>query len=135
MYACSTSVVHSCYCARVLQVFLAIAFLVAVIVYRLVIVFLIRVAQLNKMKFASLIPSTTAACINVLIITVLNKIYEPVAKYLTEAERWRTQSEFDKHLTVKLYLLQFVNYYSALFYIAFIKGRCASPACARPSEH
>lgn len=105
------------------QVFLAIAFLVAVIIYRLVLVFLLRMVGAHHMKFASMSVSMTAACINVVIITLLNKIYEPVAKWLTEAERWRTQSEFDKHLTVKLYLLQFVNYYSALIYVAFVKGR------------
>ncbi|CAH1800011.1 unnamed protein product [Owenia fusiformis] len=35
----------------------------------------------------------------------------------------RTQSEYDDSLTLKLYMLQFVNYYSSIFYIAFFKGR------------
>lgn len=42
---------------------------------------------------------------------------------LTDWECLRTQSEYDSSLTFKLYVLQFVNYYSSLFYIAFFKGR------------
>lgn len=35
----------------------------------------------------------------------------------------RTQTEFDDSLTLKIYLLQFVNYYASIFYIAFFKGK------------
>lgn len=46
-----------------------------------------------------------------------------MAEYLTELEMWRTQTQFDDSLTLKIYLLQFVNYYSSIFYIAFFKGK------------
>lgn len=36
---------------------------------------------------------------------------------------WRTQTQFDDSLTLKIYLLQFVNYYASIFYIAFFKGK------------
>ncbi|VDN13087.1 unnamed protein product [Dibothriocephalus latus] len=45
---------------------------------------------------------------------------------MTNLENYRTQSEYDNSLTLKLYLLQFVNYYSSVFYIAFIQGTTAS---------
>lgn len=35
----------------------------------------------------------------------------------------RTQTEYDDSLTLKMYLLQFVNCYSSIFYIAFFKGK------------
>jgi hypothetical protein len=35
----------------------------------------------------------------------------------------KTQTEFDNNLTLKVYLFQFVNFYSSIFYIAFIKGK------------
>lgn len=35
----------------------------------------------------------------------------------------RTQTEFDDNLTFKVFIFQFVNYYSSIFYIAFFKGR------------
>jgi anoctamin-1 len=50
-------------------------------------------------------------------------MYTFVAQYLTEMELHRTQSEFDDSLILKIYVLQFVNYYSSIFYIAFFKGK------------
>lgn len=51
------------------------------------------------------------------------QIYTWIAEWLTEFEILRTQTEFDDSLTLKIYLLQFVNYYASIFYIAFFKGR------------
>ena len=42
---------------------------------------------------------------------------------MTELELLRTQTEFDDSITLKIYLLQFVNYYASIFYIAFFKGK------------
>jgi anoctamin-1 len=42
---------------------------------------------------------------------------------MTEMELLRTQTEFDDSLTLKIYLFQFVNYYTSIFYIAFVKGK------------
>lgn len=50
-------------------------------------------------------------------------MYTYLAEYLTELELLRTQTEFDDSLTLKIYLLQFVNYYASIFYIAFFKGK------------
>lgn len=41
----------------------------------------------------------------------------------SQIELLRTQSEFDDSLTLKIYLLQFVNHYASIFYIAFFKGK------------
>ena len=38
-------------------------------------------------------------------------------------ELHRTQSEFEDSLVWKLYIFQFVNYYTSIFYIAFFKGK------------
>lgn len=38
-------------------------------------------------------------------------------------ENHRTQRDHDNHLSFKIYLFEFVNYYSTLFYIAFFKGK------------
>lgn len=51
------------------------------------------------------------------------QIYGYVAVWLTELELNRTQTEFDDSLSLKIYLLQFVNYYASIFYIAFFKGK------------
>jgi len=39
------------------------------------------------------------------------------------AELPRTQTEYENSLTTKMFLFQFVNYYSSCFYIAFFKGK------------
>lgn len=46
-----------------------------------------------------------------------------MAVYLTELEYLRTQTEFDESLTLKIYLFQFINYYSSIVYMAFLKGK------------
>lgn len=50
-------------------------------------------------------------------------MYSWLAEYLTELEMHRTQTEFDDSLTLKMYLLEFINYYASIFYIAFCKGK------------
>ena len=49
--------------------------------------------------------------------------FAEIALWLTEQELPRTQSEFEDSLTLKMYLLQFVNHYASIFYIAFFKGK------------
>ncbi|GLH16868.1 Anoctamin, partial [Gryllus bimaculatus] len=65
----------------------------------------------------------TAASINLVCIMCLNYFYDWLAVRLTELELLRTQTEFDDSLTLKIYLFQFVNYYTSIFYIAFLKGK------------
>ncbi|KAL4233719.1 Anoctamin-1 [Mactra antiquata] len=72
---------------------------------------------------AGIITTVTAACINLLLIMILNVIYSRVAVWLTDFECLRTQSDYDDSINIKLFSLQFVNYYSSIIYIAFFKGR------------
>ena len=39
------------------------------------------------------------------------------------SEMHRTQTEFEDQLTFKVFIFQFVNFYSSIIYIAFFKGR------------
>uniref|UniRef100_A0A665V5R9 Anoctamin n=1 Tax=Echeneis naucrates TaxID=173247 RepID=A0A665V5R9_ECHNA len=59
--------------------------------------------------------SVTASCINFIIIMILNLIVYP--------ELLPTHLEYENKLTVKMFLFQFVNYYSSCFYVAFFKGK------------
>lgn len=72
---------------------------------------------------AAILMPCSAALINLVLITLLNFLYDRIAVYLTDMEYLRTQTEFDDSLTLKIYLLQFINYYSSIFYIAFLKGK------------
>ncbi|KAG7468367.1 hypothetical protein MATL_G00142180 [Megalops atlanticus] len=67
--------------------------------------------------------SVTASCINFVIIMILNFLYERVAIWVTDMEIPKTHLEYENKLTMKMFLFQFVNYYSSCFYVAFFKGK------------
>lgn len=74
----------------------------------------------NALKI--LMPAT-AAMLNLLVIFVLNHIYGRLSIWLNDLEFKRSQTEYDESLTLKTSMFQFINYYSSIFYIAFIKGK------------
>lgn len=110
-------------------VLLALAAVVGVIFYRISVKTAFFMSG-NEMVFknATIMVSCSAAFINLIIIFILNFFYNKLAVVLTDWECLKTQSEYDNSLTFKFYILQFVNYYSSLFYIAFFKGRLGSEA-------
>ncbi|XP_055844830.1 anoctamin-6 isoform X2 [Episyrphus balteatus] len=65
----------------------------------------------------------TAGIIDLTVISLLDYAYSYLAIFLTNLEYRRTQTEYDESLTIKNYVFQFVNYYTSLFYIAFLKGK------------
>jgi len=105
-------------------IFTAMISVLGVIIYRVSVRAALSVnPDPTLVRFSPLITYSTAALINLFCILIFNTFYSKVAIYLTEREMPRTQTDFDNSLTLKLYLLQFVNYYSSIFYIAFFKGR------------
>ncbi|KAK2172730.1 hypothetical protein NP493_931g00039 [Ridgeia piscesae] len=105
---------------------LAVLVVIGIIVYRMSVLGAMYLQEDERFyKSASLVASATAACINLVLIVILNYTCSFVAVKLTDWECLRTQTEYDSSLTFKLYVLQFVNFYSSLFYIAFFKGRFA----------
>ncbi|XP_060518729.1 anoctamin-4 isoform X2 [Cylas formicarius] len=107
-----------------LLVSMSLATVVAVVLYRMSLLVALKVHSDKVDKsYVILFTTATAACINLVSILIFNYIYTYVAEYLTEFECLRTQTEFDDSLTLKIYLLQFVNYYASIFYIAFFKGK------------
>ncbi|VUZ41606.1 unnamed protein product [Hymenolepis diminuta] len=108
-------------------VLLCLATLIGVIFYRLVVnTLLLQSENVFISTVAGMITTITSSCINLVFIFILKFIYDKIAVKLTDMENHRTQSEYDDSLTLKLYLLQFVNLYSSIFYIAFIQGTTAS---------
>ncbi|KAH8409217.1 hypothetical protein KR009_010799, partial [Drosophila setifemur] len=77
----------------------------------------------NSMTFKVMILPMTAGIIDLIVISLLDLVYSNLAVKLTNYEYCRTQTEYDESLTIKNYVFQFVNYYSSLFYIAFLKGK------------
>ena len=107
-----------------MMVLVVLAAIMGVILYRMsMILALSTVDEENIQANASLFISTTGAAINLVCIMIVNQIYSYFAVYLTEWELIRTQTEFDDSLSLKIYVLQFVNYYGSIFYVAFFKGQ------------
>ncbi|KAI1239314.1 Anoctamin-6, partial [Lamprotornis superbus] len=117
---------------EITQILLIIASVVGIIVYRLS-VFLVFSAKLSqhisgteairKYLTPQTATSVTASLISFIVIMILNIIYEKVAIVITDFELPRTQTDYENSLTTKMFLFQFVNYYSSCFYIAFFKGK------------
>ena len=55
------------------------------------------------------------------MIFVQFQLYSYVAEWLTNLECPRTFTDYEDSYTFKVFLFQFINYYSSLFYIAFVK--------------
>ncbi|XP_072722147.1 anoctamin-5 isoform X6 [Ciconia boyciana] len=110
---------------------LIIASMIAVIVYRLAVYAAFaslmentRTLQpISGLLTPQLATSVTASCLNFVIIMILNFLYERIAIWITDMEIPRTHMEYENRLTMKMFLFQFVNYYSSCFYVAFFKGK------------
>ncbi|NWX22671.1 ANO6 protein, partial [Aegotheles bennettii] len=121
-----------CTSAVFFWILLIIASVIGIIVYRLS-VFLVFSATLSqhisgteairKYLTPQTATSVTASLISFIVIMVLNVVYEKVAILITDFELPRTQTDYENSLTTKMFLFQFVNYYSSCFYIAFFKGK------------
>lgn len=49
--------------------------------------------------------------------------FKPIITNKSFSEMHRTQSDFDDNLTFKVFIFQFINFYSSILYIAFFKGK------------
>ncbi|XP_067902590.1 anoctamin-3 isoform X2 [Heterodontus francisci] len=108
------------------MILLVLAAVFGVVVYRLVTMEIFATFQWEFVKknwqFAT---AGTGVCINFIIIMSLNVVYEKVAYLLTNWEHPRTESEWENSFALKMFLFQFVNLNSSIFYIAFFLGRFA----------
>ncbi|XP_020661234.3 anoctamin-5 isoform X2 [Pogona vitticeps] len=110
---------------------LIIASMIAVIVYRLAVYAAFASLMKNTQTLQpiqglltpQLATSVTASFLNFVIIMILNFLYERIAIWITDMEIPRTHLEYENRLTMKMFLFQFVNYYSSCFYVAFFKGK------------
>uniref|UniRef100_A0A8D0SWR6 Anoctamin n=1 Tax=Sus scrofa TaxID=9823 RepID=A0A8D0SWR6_PIG len=110
---------------------LVVACMVAMIVYRLSVFatfasFMESEASLKQVKSVltpQITTSLTGSCLNFIVILILNFFYERISAWITKMEIPRTHQEYESSLTLKMFLFQFVNFYSSCFYVAFFKGK------------
>lgn len=101
---------------------LVMLFMVGVIVYKLLIIHPLY-EDPTLQPYANQVVSASGAIINLVIIMILSKVYDRLALVLTQWEMHRTQTEYEDNLTFKVFVFQFMNFYSSIFYIAFFKGK------------
>ena len=107
----------------VFMVTLSLAAVVAVVIYRgAVYTVLITSGRLGYGGKTRIITDVTAAILNLVAINVFGLVYRRVAQVLTDWENPRTQSGWENSFTYKMFAYQFVNVYSSIFYIAFLKS-------------
>ncbi|CDW55778.1 anoctamin [Trichuris trichiura] len=105
---------------------LVLAFTFSIILYRIIVSHHFDRHEATYVRTnANMVASISAAILNLIIVMILDQAYAKLAWRLTNWEFPRTESEFENSYTFKVFLFQFINYYSSLFYIAFFKGRFA----------
>ncbi|CAL8354118.1 unnamed protein product [Lota lota] len=108
----------------IVMVAMVLMFLIAIILYRTIISVIIYKTQNTFLILsASRIASLTGSVLNLLVILTLSRIYISLAYILTRWEMHRTQSKYEDMFILKVFIFQFVNFYSSPVYITFFKGR------------
>uniref|UniRef100_K7G2D4 Anoctamin n=1 Tax=Pelodiscus sinensis TaxID=13735 RepID=K7G2D4_PELSI len=99
-------------------------FLVSVIMYRgIVSVVMYHTGNAVLMTQAGNIANISSTLVNLALILLMSQVYTSLAEKLTRWEMHRTQTLHEDAFTFKVFIFQFVNFYSSPFYVAFFKGR------------
>nr|XP_033778364.1 anoctamin-7-like [Geotrypetes seraphini] len=99
-------------------------FLVSVIMYRgIVSIMMYHTGNAILMTQAGNIANISSTMVNLVLILLMSQVYTALAEKLTKWEMHRTQTLHEDAFTFKVFIFQFVNFYSSPFYVAFFKGR------------
>ncbi|XP_053736069.1 anoctamin-7 isoform X2 [Synchiropus splendidus] len=108
----------------VLMVVVVLMFLIAVILYRTILGIVIYKSRNAFVSVsASRIASISGSVLNLLVILMLSRVYVSLAHILTRWEMHRTQTKYEDMFILKVFIFQFINFYSSPIYVAFFKGR------------
>uniref|UniRef100_A0A6Q2Y4Q4 Anoctamin n=1 Tax=Esox lucius TaxID=8010 RepID=A0A6Q2Y4Q4_ESOLU len=108
----------------VIMVSVVLMFVIAIILYRVILSIIIYKSNNAFLIFsAGRIASLSGSVLNLLVILMLSRVYIYLAHFLTHWEMHRTQTKYEDMFILKVFIFQFVNFYSSPVYIAFFKGR------------
>lgn len=128
---------HRSLCAKAYVVVVA---LVAIVVALVASQFALRAFLYTYPKYKhkhwwrTLIPSLFGG-ITAAQIAAMNMVYDKIARKLNDMENHRTQTEYDDALALKTILFEFINSYSSLVYIAFIKPFTKARCVGGSNDH
>ncbi|XP_075871081.1 anoctamin-7 isoform X2 [Nelusetta ayraudi] len=110
--------------AIIIMIAVVLMFLMAIILYRTILQIVIYKSRNSFISLsAARIASISGSVLNLLVILLLSRFYTELAHILTRWEMHRTQSKYEDMFILKVFVFQFVNFYSSPIYIAFFKGR------------
>ncbi|KAH7049659.1 calcium-activated chloride channel-domain-containing protein [Linnemannia elongata] len=78
-----------------------------------------------RAKMNPYVATVVTALLSLVVIVVLGTVYAKLAQILTDNENHKRLTQYEDALIIKRFLFDFVNFYSALVYIAFFKGYIA----------
>uniref|UniRef100_A0A8C4D902 Anoctamin n=1 Tax=Dicentrarchus labrax TaxID=13489 RepID=A0A8C4D902_DICLA len=104
----------------IIMIVVVLIFLIGIILYRTILRIII---SKSGNSFAGRIASLSGSVLNLLVILLLSRVYVSLAHILTRWEMHRTQTKYEDMFILKVFIFQFVNFYSSPVYIAFFKGR------------
>ncbi|CAM4679351.1 unnamed protein product [Leuciscus chuanchicus] len=108
----------------VIMLFVVMIFLVTVIIYRSIVsVMMFETGSSVLRTQAGNIANISSTLVNLALILLMGQVYTALAEQLTKWEMHRTQTQYEDAFTFKVFIFQFVNFYSSPFYVAFFKGR------------
>ncbi|XP_060540526.1 anoctamin-7-like isoform X1 [Pantherophis guttatus] len=109
--------------AIVIMLCVVMIFLVSVIMYRgIVSTAMYHTGNRVLMTQAGNIANISSSMVNLVLILLMSQVYTSLADKLTRWEMHRTQTQHEDAFTFKVFIFQFVNFYSSPFYVAFFKG-------------
>ena len=107
------------------QSFAAIGTLATTVLAVIIVIYVIRRVLYDTS--VGTLSSFVASIMNSVQITIFNIIYSKVASFLTDRENHRTDTTYEDSMIAKLFLFQFVNSYTAFFYLAFVAKYVSKP--------
>lgn len=99
-----------------------------VIIGALALIFFVRFVMTYN-EYASMYAAPVTSIMTALQIEALNYYFSLVAIALNDSENWRTDTEYEDGLISKAFIFQFVNAFSSLFYVAFMKPFYSADQC------
>ncbi|XP_076590531.1 anoctamin-7 [Chaetodon auriga] len=107
----------------IIMVAVMLMFLICIILYRTILRIIIYRSGNSFVSFsAERISSISGSVLNLLVILMLARVHTSLAHILTRWEMHRTQTKYEDMFILKVFIFQFVNFYSSPVYIAFFKG-------------
>uniref|UniRef100_A0A3B4CUZ4 Anoctamin n=1 Tax=Pygocentrus nattereri TaxID=42514 RepID=A0A3B4CUZ4_PYGNA len=93
-------------------------FLVTVIIYRSIVSVMMYETGSSVLRTqAGNIANISSSMVNLALILLMGQVYTALAEQLTKWEMHRTQTQYEDAFTFKVFIFQFVNFYSSPFYV------------------